>query len=156
VDGGSSNWVEAGIISGVDYNGTYRSKSWLWADKRPGHPYFEHDFSATASTDTNYNVEIQFAGNDTWNIYGESGFTQYGTSTSNSATLVQAEGGTEYEGGSTSGIRDIAGAFTLERKSSSDIWYGWGANGLDKDSGSGNYINGHYDGNGNETWSGPC
>lgn len=153
----ASNWVEAGITSGVDYNGTYRNKNWFWADKRPGYNYAEHDTSVEAGTDTAYPTEIEFAGNDTWNVYGENSFAHFGTSTNNSATIVTGIAGTEYWGGSTSGIRDIGSVYNLERKSSSNTWYSWGSNAQNFDLGTGNYINGHYDGStAREYWSGPC
>ena len=157
VNSSGNNWVEAGIKSGVDYHGVYRNKNWFWADKRPGYNYSEHDSSVTASTDTNYSTEIQFAGNNEWDVYGENSFVQYGTSTSNSATLVQGLEGTEYLGSSTSGIRDIGNIYNLERKSSSNTWYFWGGNAQNYDLGTGNYINGHYDTSAShEYWSGPC
>jgi len=157
VDSSGNNWIEAGVISGVDYNGTYRNKNWVWADKRPGSNYFEHDKSVTASTDTSYPTEIVFAGSNTWDIYGENSFVLYGTSTSNSATLITGIGGTEYEGGSTSGIRDIGHVYNLERESSSNTWFSWGGNALNEDLGSGHYISSSYNSGGSyETWSGPC
>ena len=156
-DSGCHNWVEAGISSGVDYYGVYRNKNWFWADKRPGYNYSEHDKSVTASTDTTYSTQIEFAGNGTWNVYGENSFVLYGTSTSNSATIVQGIGGTEYEGGSTSGIRDIGDVYNLERKSSSNTWYFWDTNAGNQNLGTGNYINGHYDmSTSHEYWNGPC
>lgn len=157
VDSGANNWVEAGITSGVDYHSTYRDKNWFWADKRPGYSYSEHDFSTTASTDTKYRTKIEFAGSDTWYIYGNGNYSQYGTSTNNSATLVQGEGGTEYWGSSTSGIRDEGSVYSLERKSSSNTWYNWGTHAANHDLGTGNYIRGSYDtSTSHESWTGPC
>jgi hypothetical protein len=157
VDSTASNWVEAGVTSGVDYHGTYRNKNWFWADKRPGYAYSEHDFSTTANTDTKYRTKVEFAGNDTWNVYGNGNYSHYGTSTSNSATLITGEGGTEYWGSSTSGIRDIGSVYNLQRKSSSDTWFNWGGNAANHDLGTGNYIRGSYDtSTSHESWSGPC
>jgi hypothetical protein len=156
-DNGGNNWVEAGITSGVDYHSNYRNKDWFWADKRPGFSYSEHDTSDAANTDTDYRVEIEFAGSDTWNVFGDGSFSQYGTSVDNSATLVQGIEGTEYEGGSSSGIRDVGNIYSLERESSSNQWYTWDANATDLDSGPGHYVNGNYDPNADhESWSGPC
>jgi hypothetical protein len=152
----ASNWIEAGIISGVDYNGAYRNKAWVWADQRPGYNYSEHDMSVTANTDTSYSTEIVFAGSNTWDIYGENSFVQFGTSTNNTATLVTGHAGTEYEGGSGSGIRDIGNIYNIQRESSSNVWYSWGGNAVNQDLGSGNYIAGSYLSGSHESWSGPC
>jgi hypothetical protein len=156
-DSGYNNWVEAGITSGIDYHGTYRNKDWFWADKRPGYDYFEHDFSQSANTDTKYRTKIEFHSADTWYVYGYGNYSHYGTSTSNSATLIHGVGGTEYLGGSTSGIRDQGSVYSLERKSSSDTWYSWGNNAGNQNLGPGAYIDGHYDpSTSHEYWSGPC
>src|SRR5262249_17026676 len=153
---GGTYWIEGGVISGVDYNGAYRNKAWVWADQRPGFNYSEHDKAVTANTDTTYPTEIIFAGSGTWDVYGENSFVLFGTSTNNSATLVEGMGGTEYEGGSASGIRDIGDVYNLERRSSSNVWYSWGNNAQDFDLGPGNYINGHYVTGAHEYWNGPC
>jgi hypothetical protein len=152
--GGGGNWIEAGLISGVDYNGTYRNKNWVWADQRPGQSYAEHDFSQTASTATGYPTEIEYTGTNTWEIYGENSFVEYGVSTGNTATLVTGQAGTEYEGSSTSGIRDIGEVSSLERYSSANVWYDW-TNAGNADLGPGNYISSTY-GSAEEDWSGPC
>jgi hypothetical protein len=107
VDSSSADWVEVGLKSGVDYHGTYRNKDWFWADSRPGSGYSEHDTSVDANLTTEYGAEITFAGTNTWDVYGENTFSEFGTSTGNSYTPVTAEGGTEYTSSSTSGLRDI-------------------------------------------------
>ncbi len=157
VDSGGNNWIEAGIISGVDYNGTYRDKNWLWADKRPGYNYSEHDTSVAANTNVQYQTEITFGGSNTWYIYGENSFVQYGTSTNNSANLVSDQAGTEYEGSSTSGIRDIGDVNNLERQGSSGVWFNWGSGAAPVVAGTGHYIpSNYYPSSSSESWSGPC
>jgi hypothetical protein len=157
IDSSGSNWVEVGITSGVDYHGTYRDKDWFWADKRPGNAYSEHDTSVSASADTSYLAEIEFAGGNAWGVFGENSGLQFGTSTNNTATLITPVAGTEYEGGSTSGIRDVGNIYSLERESSGNVWHFWGSSGVNENLGSGNYINGNYDPNAyHESWSGPC
>jgi hypothetical protein len=110
----------------------------------------------TASTDTRYTTEITFAGDDSWEVFGENSFVEFGTSTNNSATLVQGIGGTEYLGNSTSGIRDIGDVYNLQRENSSNTWYNWNGNAVNHNLGTGNYINGNYDSASDESWSGPC
>jgi hypothetical protein len=149
-------WVEVGIGSGTDGNGGYQNKNWFWADQRPTFGYFEHDFSQTASTDVGYPAEIVSEGNDTWDVFGEDGEPLMGQSTDNTAVLVQAVAGTEYEGSSTSGIRDVGSVDNLMRDASYNTWFNWGNGGTNENLGPGNYINGNYDGNSDESWKGPC
>jgi len=154
---GNGNWVEGGIKSGVDYHGTYRNKDWFWADDRPGDAYAEHDTSVAAGLNTQWPVEITYAGSDTWDVYGESDFTEFGVSTSNSANLTTGIGGTEYTTPSSSGIRDIGNVYSLENETTGGSWYSWGGDGTNEDLGSGNYISSSYNSGGSyESWSGPC
>lgn len=152
-------WEEAGIISGVDPNSNYDNKNWFWADSRPNGGNFHFHLAPVkqANTDTAYPTEAEYAGGQTWNIFGANAFVQIGTSINQSATIIGAEGGTEYLGGSSSGIRDIGNIYNLQRKSSSNTWYSWGSNAFDSDSGPGHYTTGSYNGTtSHESWSGPC
>jgi hypothetical protein len=151
------NWVEGGIKSGVDYHGVYRNKDWFWADQRPGDSYAEHDTSVAAATGEEWPVEITYAGTNTWDVYGEGDFTEFGTSTSDTANLVTGIGGTEYTTNASSGIRDIGNVYSLENGTTGGSWYSWGGDGSNVDQGSGNYISSSYNSGGSyESWSGPC
>jgi hypothetical protein len=154
-DSSASNWVEAGITGGRDYNGYYRDKNWFWADKRPGYSYSEHVVNATANTDTSYPAEITYHGSNEWYVYGKNSFVQYGTSTNNGMQGIHVIGGTEFWGSATSGIRDQGDVYNLERESSTGQWYSWGNNGANVELGPGNYIPGNFS-NSHESWTGPC
>jgi hypothetical protein len=147
-------WEEVGLYSGIGTNIPYGNKNWFWADSRPGGGYNEHDSSTTANTDTQYRAKVEFAGNNTWYIYGNGNYSHFGTSTSQSATLITGQAGTEYTSGSTSGIRDQGNVSNLQRKSSSNTWYSWGNNASRYYNG---YITPSYNSSTNTvSWSGPC
>ena len=155
VDSSASYWEEVGLFSG-DAGGNigYGNKNWFWDDSRPGGGYHQHDSSTTANTDTDYRTKVEFEGNGTWYIYGNGDYSHFGTSTSQSATLITGEAGTEYTNSSTSGIRDQGHISNLQRKSSSDTWYSWGSNAARYYNG---YITPSYDSSTNSvSWSGPC
>jgi hypothetical protein len=151
-------WEEVGLYSGAGTNISYGNKNWFWADKRPGDGYNEHDSSTTANTDTNYRAKVEFQGNDTWYIYGNGNYSHFGTSRSQSATLIQGQAGTEYlDDLGILKIRDIGQVGDLRRKSSGDTWYSWGSNAAPGDHGPGHYITSHYDSTSSTvSWSGPC
>lgn len=152
-------WEEAGIISGVDPNSNYDNKVWFWADSRPngGNFHFHLPNANQANTDTVYPTEVTFVGSQTWYLYGGNSFFQIGTSINQSSSLSSGRGGTEYLGGSSSGIRNVGNVYTLERESTNNNWLNWGQGGFGFNTGPDWYINGTYDtSNSHESWSGPC
>ncbi len=153
IDQSGQYWEEVGIVSGITYNG-YRDKNWFWDDSRPGGGYNQHNSSVQAHTDTTYRVKIKFAGSDTWNIFGNGNYSQFGTSVNQSATLIRNEAGTEYSGESNSGIRNQGQVGNLTRISSTDAWFGWGSNAVPAADG---YINASYfNSSSTVSWTGPC
>jgi hypothetical protein len=158
VSSGSSYWEEVGLKSGTAYSGIYYpDKTWFWADSRPGGGYHEHEPDiGVAGTNTSYAAESIYLGDNEWGIYGGNSFTEIGVSTSQSASLVDGEAGTEYTAGSSSGIRNIGNVAYLERESTGNDWYYWGA-ATQSGKGPGGYISGSYaQSNEQESWSGPC
>ena len=154
---GGYYWEEAGLYAGVGSNISYGNKNWFWADSRPGGGINEHDSSTTANTNTSYRTKVEYQGNNTWYIYGNGNYSHFGTSTSQSATLITGEAGTEYSAGSGSGIRDVGNVSDLQRKTSSNPWYSWGNNVTPGNVGSGYYITAFWNSSSNQVyWSGPC
>jgi hypothetical protein len=151
-------WEETGIISGVDPNSNYDTKDWFWADSRPnGGNFHFHLANIKANSDTTYPAQITFVGNQTWDLYGGNSFVLLGQSINQSSTLTIDIGGTEYLGGSGSGIRDVGNIYTLQRESTNNNWLNWGSGAGNGDLGPGNYINGSYDTDtSHESWNGPC
>lgn len=153
VDATGNYWEEVGIVSGATDAG-YLDKHWFWDDSRPGGGYNQHNSSVTANTNTTYRVKIKFAGSNTWDLYGNGDYSQFGTSTDQTANLVTNEAGTEYTAGSGSGIRNQGQVGNLNRISSSDSWFNWGNN-------ASTYSNGYsiasYDNSSSTvSWTGPC
>jgi len=153
VDSSGAYWEEVGIVSGATDSG-YLDKHWFWDDSRPGGGYHQHNSSATASPNTGYRVKIEFAGSDTWDIYGNGNYSHFGTSTSQSATLITNEAGTEYSAGSGSGMRNVGQVSDLQRISSSGTFFNWGSNAAPYSNG---FIGSNYDASSSTvSWTGPC
>lgn len=157
-NGTTKYWEEVGLIGGSDFNGFYDDKNWFWADSRPNGGFTFHRPSVNqASTDTLYPAEITYVSSNTWAIYGANSFIQIGTSSGQSATLNTDIAGTEYTGGSGSGIRDIGDTYSLQRQGTGGSWLNWGTNAGNLDLGPNNYISSIYhSSNSYESWSGPC
>jgi hypothetical protein len=153
----NQTWIEAGIQSGVGYNGGYFNKDWFWALQPPGSNYVEYDTSVQANLTTEYPVEITYAGSDSWDVYGYDNFSEIGEAANNSYTPTQALGGTEYTSGSGSGLRDIANIYNLANQGLNGTWYSLGSAASNENLGPGNYIGGNYNSVASEeSWSGPC
>ena len=153
----NQTWIEAGIQSGEDYNGNYDNKDWFWAKQLPGANYMEYDSTVQANLTTEYPVEITYAGGDSWDVYGESNFSEIGTAVSSSYNPTQALGGTEYTSNSGSGLRDIANIYNLANQGLNGTWYSLGSAASNENLGPGNYIGGNYNSVASEeSWSGPC
>jgi hypothetical protein len=84
-----SNWVETGMTHGVPRTDRW----WFTAHQRPGIPYEEFYIPGGDSLNTNYAIQIQYRGNNTWNIYRNG--VQIGTSASNPGPSANAQAGTE-------------------------------------------------------------
>jgi hypothetical protein len=153
VDNSNNYWEEVGIVSGATDNG-YLDRHWFWDDSRPGGGYHQHNSSVQANLDTSYRAKIEFQGNDTWYIYGNGNYSRFGTSTSQSATLIRNEAGTEYTSEASNGIRNQGNVGDLQRKSSGNTWYSWGSNAAPVATG---YINASYfNSSSTVSWTGPC
>jgi len=154
-----SYWEEVGLTSGFASDGTYYSnKTWFWADSRPGGGYNEHEPSNLSSAGTNvaYTVEIFSAGNEEWDIWGGNSFGPIGTSTSQSATLVQGLAGTEYTSSGGADMRDAGVVNELYREGTNGLFYSWGSDGsYGSNSGPSHYISGSWSGSA-ESWSYSC
>jgi hypothetical protein len=147
-------WEEVGLYSGVGFNIPDGDRNWFWGDSRPGSNFFEHNSPTQATLDTNYRTKVEFAGNNTWNIFGDGNYSHWGTSVNQSATLVTGEAGSEYSAGSGSGMRDVGHIGDLQRKSSSDTWFSWGNNVVP---GNTDFIISTWDGSSSTvSWTGPC
>jgi hypothetical protein len=137
-------WVEAGVLSGEDYFGNYHDKDWFWADNRPNGGGFSQHWPtglSPAATDTEYNIEIQYIGNDAWDVYGADSDIYLGQSTANpleAGRVMQA--GTEYTANSGSGIRDEGIASNLQYADAAGGLHDAGPNGGFDDSSSNNWI----------------
>jgi hypothetical protein len=153
IDSSRKYWEEVGIFSGVSQGGS-GDRNWFWDDDTPAGGYKQHDSSVQANTDTTYRAMIEFAGSDTWNLYGLENFALFGTSEDQSATLISNEGGTEYTAASDSGMRDQGQVGNLQRRSSDDDWFSWGSNAVPFNNG---YINAAYAfSSSTVSWTGPC
>jgi len=152
-------FTEGGVFSGAA-NGNYYSKSWFWADQRPnGGGYHEHPGGGTPNTGTRYPVEIVWAGNNTWNIYGGNSDTLIGQSTSQPLTVTNdMDAGTEYTVPSGKGMRNVGSINELQYLATSGTWTFWGTRGgADPELGPGAYITPGYSSSNNfVTWTGPC
>lgn len=154
VDSTGAYWEEVGIVAGDTNDAGYVSKRWFWDDSRPGGGYNQHTSTAQPSTNITYRVKIVFAGSNSWDIYGKGDYSQFGTSTGQSATLITNEAGTEYSAGSGSGIRNQGQVGNLQRISSSNSWFNWGNNATAFYNG---YTFANYDINSSTiSWTGPC
>ena len=134
----SGNFEEVGLFSGYGAGSVvYGNKNWFWGDYRPSDMQVnEHDSTTTASADTNYRMKIEYEGSNTWYLYGKGDYSHFGTSSSQTATLIHGEAGTEYTSGSGSAIRDVGQVGDLQRISSDNTWFHWGDN-------AGRYANGY-------------
>lgn len=152
---GNGNFEEVGLYSGIGTNIPYGNKNWFWGDYRPVDSQInEHDSSATASADTNYQMKVEYEGSSTWYIYGNGNYSHFGTSNSQTATLIHGEAGTEYTAGSGSGIRDVGQVGNLQRIGTDKTWYHWGDNASPYANG---YITPTYNSSSSTVnWNGPC
>jgi hypothetical protein len=153
-DSAFNYWEEVGIYSGANSDGGYGDRNWFWDDSRPGGGYHQHNSSTVASLNTIYRVEIVYAGNKTWYIYGNGNFSKFGTSVNQAAELTRAQAGTEYTAGESSGIRDQGTVYNVQRANTSYQWFNWGSNASTYYNG---YIVPNYSSSQNfVTWTGPC
>jgi hypothetical protein len=160
-DSAGDAWTEAGVFTGYAYNhSAYYSKTWFWADERPNEGYNEWPVSgASPTTNTYYPVEIQWAGNNTWDIYGGNSTGMIGQSTSQPLTSSGSmDAGTEYTAPSGTGMRNVGKVGSLQYESIQDAWYSWGTLGkADADEGPGGYVTPVYSPSASQvTWNGPC
>lgn len=160
-EGNGTYWVEAGVRAGYDFYGNYHDKDWFWADKRPnGGGYTEHYNSGwkQAVAGTTYPIEILWAGNDSWDVYGANSYIHMGTSTAQPLAAGRfMTAGTEYTANADSGIRDIGTASGLEYRDGSGGWHFTGPNGGFDSSTPNNYFSHNFDASSSTMkWSGPC
>jgi hypothetical protein len=126
VNASGSHWVEVGVTDGETISGTAVNQHVFWADNRGGGGgYHEHYPNVSWKLGPYYQVMVQWAGNNAWNVYF--GTIHLGTSTNN------------FDGGATrlleAGIEavharsgDHVGGYINhpERKDANDHWYnGW-------------------------------
>ena len=111
-----SDWVESGYTYGWQFTNTF---TYYWADWRPTYNYAEHRITAvTPKVGTWMPVEIQYQGNNTWNVYLN--FQVEGTSTSNPPSSEQMAAGVE----STSQYSQLSTAYVsdLEYYTTTGSW----------------------------------
>jgi hypothetical protein len=163
---GSTNledYTEVGVFTGADNESDtgYYSKDWFWADLRPGEDYAEHVGleQPAVNTNTDYPVEIVWAENDTWDVYGGEDFTQIGLSNPQPLTSSgDMDAGTEYTVPEGDGMRNVGRVDDLQYQNLQHTWLSWGSRGAaDTNLGPGGYITPSYNPSSSVvSWTGPC
>jgi hypothetical protein len=105
-----------------------------------------------------YEVQILWAGNDSWNVTGANSFIHMGTSTAQPLAAGRImTAGTEYTANAGSGIRDIGTASRLAYRDGAGNWHFIGPNDGWDSSSPGNYFAHGFDSTTSQmSWSGPC
>jgi len=80
-DPANGTWVEVGVTDGVSNGFGVRDQDIYWADNRVSGGYHEHYPSVSWSLSTYYQVEVAYAGSNSWHVYF--GGVLLGTSSSN-------------------------------------------------------------------------
>lgn len=156
---GQSNkyWTEAGVTTGQGGNG-YDSRSWFWADDRPGYGYYQHYPNVSAAGSGNYRLKIYYVGQNSWHVLGGNSYSVIGISSAQPVgSTGDVTGGTEYMGAANSGIRDRGRIQSMQWEGTNGVWHLLGKSATQDNFGPGHYINGTYSSStSTTTWVGPC
>jgi hypothetical protein len=125
-----NNWIEVGVITGLDTNGSLDTRNWFWADQRPGLGFAFHKPSgfAQAQFSTLYPASITFVSNMTWEIDGGNSFVNMGMSTQQPNNTQDETAGTEFT--DAQGLRDSGSVSGLRWEDSNGTIHNWGSDGF--------------------------
>ena len=134
VNASGSYWVEVGVTDGETFSGSAVNQHIFWADNRAnGGGYHEHYPNVSWKIGPYYEAKVEWAGNDSWNVYF--GGVHLGTSTHNfyGGTTRALEAGIEavtaHAGDKVDGYMN-----NPKRKDANNQWYsGWQTPGIIQD-----------------------
>jgi hypothetical protein len=130
ITGTGAYWVEAGVIDGFGppNSSGIHSRAWFWADNRPGDGFTVHfPGLSIAHRGTVYPASINYAGSNTWSIWGGDSYVSMGLSTSQPNNSLAEEAGTEFS--DAHGLRDSGSVSNLLWENRSGHWHSWGSGG---------------------------